>query len=69
MTGGQEIKVPFCWNFEFFLVIILSFSSCFFAFIAFGNFFFQFQDKKASLKQAPGHDHKNTMFQLGQRPF
>ena len=25
--------------------------------------FFQFQDNKASLTQAPGHNHENTIFQ------
>ena len=65
LTGGQEIKLAIlvkCWLFELF-------SSYFFAFITFGDGFFQFQDNKVSLKQAPGHNHENTIFQLGHCSF
>ena len=40
-----------------------------FASITFGDGFFQFEDNKVSLKQAPGHNHENTIFQPGQSPF
>ena len=46
-----------------FLAVILLFSSYFFVSIAFGDGFFQFQDKKVSLKQAPRHNRENTIFQ------
>ena len=36
------------------------FSLYFFASITFGDGFFQFQDNKVSLKQAPGHNRENT---------
>ena len=45
------------------------FSSYFFVSIPFGDGFFQFQDNKVSLKQAPGHNHKSTIFQPGQCHF
>ena len=45
-------------------------SSYFFAFITFGDGFFQFQDiNKVSLKQVPGHNHENTIFKPGECPF
>ena len=49
-------------------VFFLLFSSYFFASITFGDGFFQFQDNKVSLKQAPGHNHENTIFQPEQCP-
>ena len=48
---------------------LLAFNSYFFASITFGDGFFQFQDNKVSLKQAPGHNHENTIFHPGQCPF
>ena len=45
------------------------FSSYFFAFITFGDVFFMSQDNKASEKQAPGHNHENTIFQPRKCPF
>ena len=41
VTGGQQIKVAIPVEFQVFLVVILSsgFSSYFFAFITFGDFF------------------------------
>ena len=44
-------------------------SSYLFHSITFGDGFFQFQDNEVSLKQAPGHNHENTIYQLRQRPF
>ena len=44
-------------------------SSYFVSFITFGDGFFQFQDNKVSLKQVPGHNHENTMFQPRKCPF
>ena len=41
----------------------------FFASATFGDGCIQFQDNKVSFKQAPGHDHENTIFQLEQCPF
>ena len=49
-----------------FLAVICLFSSYFFASITLGDGFFQFQDNKVRLKQAPGHNHDNTIFQPGQ---
>ena len=54
VTGGQEINIS----------ILVEFSSYFFAFITFDHFFFLFQDNKANLKQAPGHNHENTIFRI-----
>ena len=34
--------------------------------VDFGEFLFIFQEKLASLKQAPGHNHENTMYQPGE---
>ena len=35
----------------------------------FGDGFFKFQVNKLGLKQDPGHNHANTIFQLGQCSF
>ena len=58
VTGGQEISV-------FILVELYGFWSlfCLFSSYFFSDGFFQFQDNKVSLKQAPGHNHENTIFQ------
>ena len=45
------------------------FSIYVFAFITFGDGFFQFQDNKVSLRQAPGHGYENTIYQPEQCPF
>ena len=54
LTGGQEIKpaIEYC-----------IFSSYFLVSITFGDGFFHFQHNEVSLKQAPGHNHENTIFQ------
>ena len=35
----------------------------------FGNCLFLFQDNKVSLKQFPGHNHENAIFELGNCPL
>ena len=69
LTGGQEIKLAILVKFWLFLPLFCLFSSYFFASITFGDGFFQFQDNKVRLKQAPGHNHENTIFQPGQCPI
>ena len=60
LTGGQEIKLVINYSCEIltFLAVILSY---FVAFITFGDAVFQFHNNKLSLKQAPGHNHENTI--------
>ena len=69
LTDGQEIKLPSLRNSDFY-------SHCFVCLVhislllsLFGDGFIQFQDNKVSLKQVPGHNHENMIFQLGQCPF
>ena len=69
LTGGQEIKLAILVKFLLFWPLFCRFSSYFFASITFGDGFFQFQDNKVSLKQAPGHNHENTIFHLGECLF
>ena len=61
LTSGQKIKPALLVNFDFSPLFCL-FSSYFFASITFGDGFFQFQDNTVSLKQAPCHNHENTIF-------
>ena len=68
LTGGQEIKLAILVKFDF--------SSCYFVclvriflLLSFADGLFQFHDSKVSLKQAPGHNHENTIFQTGHCPF
>ena len=63
LTGGQKIKLDILVEFWLFWPLFCLFGSYFFASITFGDGFFQFQDNKVSLKQAPGHHHGNTIFQ------
>ena len=62
-TGCQKVKIAILVEFQLFLAIILVFFfiSYFFAFITFGDF--------EMIKQAPGHNHENTIIQPGQCPF
>ena len=62
LTGGQEITLAILVKFCPSKPLVCLFSSYFFASIAFGDGFFQFHDNKLSLKQAPGHNHENTIF-------
>ena len=62
VTGGQEIIFSIVVEFWRILVVICLFISYFFTFISFRDFFFQFQDNKVNLKEAPEHDHENTIF-------
>ena len=62
LTSGQEIKLANLVKFWLFLPLFCLFSSYFFAFFTFGDGFFQFQDNKASLNQAYGHNHENMIF-------
>ena len=68
-SSRQEVrkksKLLFLWKFSscrpyFVSVINISLLSS-----LFGDFFLVFQDNIASLKQAPGHNHENTIFQPG----
>ena len=58
VTGGQEIKLAFLVEFLLFSVTVILYLKL----ITFGDLFFQFQDNKTSLKQALGHNYKNTMY-------
>ena len=66
----KKSNLPFLWNFDYSSHYFACLTSkYFFAFITFGDGFFQFEDNKLSLKQAPDHYYENTIFQLGQHPF
>ena len=63
LKGGQEIKLAIH------LPLFCLFRAYFFASVNFGDGFFHFQDNKLSLKQVPGHNHENTIFQPGECSF
>ena len=62
-TGGHEIKLAILVKFCLFSPLFCLFSSYFFTSITFGSGFFQFEDNKVNLKQAPDNNHENTIFQ------
>ena len=69
LTSGQEIKLAILVKCRLFQPLFCLFGSYFFDSITFGDDLFQFQDKKVSLKEAPDHNHENTIFQPGQLKY
>ena len=62
----KKSQFSFWWNFEFlshYFAFLVHISKV--AIIAFGNFSYYFK----TIKQAAGHNHENTIFQLGQSSF